>query len=398
MSDMPAIEVQDLKKSFGENQAVQGVSFEVNQGEIFSLLGPNGAGKTTTISMLSCLLSPNDGDARVMGHSIRSDSMGVKSVLGVVPQELALYEDLTARENLSFWGKMYGLRGSALKSRVSEVLDVIGLSDRANDRVGKYSGGMKRRVNIGVALLHKPKVIYMDEPTVGIDPQSRRNILDSVVALKDQGMTVLYTTHYMEEAQELSDHIAIMDHGRMIACGTNDELVKLVGGQTRIDLTVNVEPGRIAGESCERVHENERGSDPARLARCCDSTERNDGSVCSARWKSVCAEKKRRHHGTDVAGRVKLYAPNPFESGSSVSHFDVSALPNILMAVGGLGALIGLFVNGKQFAFSWLVAFMFFLSICLGGMFLTIIHHLFKICRNPILIQYAIGSIVPAVL
>jgi len=241
MNNQSAIEVLDLHKSFGENQAVQGVSFEVTRGEIFSLLGPNGAGKTTTISMMSCLLRPNDGDALIMGHSIRTDAMGVKSVLGVVPQDIALYEDLTARENLTFWGKMYGLRGSPLKSRVSEVLDIIGLSDRANERVGKYSGGMKRRVNIGVALLHKPKVIYMDEPTVGIDPQSRRNILDSVVALKDQGMTVLYTTHYMEEAQELSDHIAIMDHGRLIASGTNDELVKLVGGQTRIDLTLNTE-------------------------------------------------------------------------------------------------------------------------------------------------------------
>src|SRR6266508_1286030 len=241
-----AISVQDLHKSFGENQAVQGVSFDVEQGEIFSLLGPNGAGKTTTISILSCLLRPDDGDASIMGHSIRTDDMGVKSVLGVVPQEIALYEDLTARENLTFWGKMYGLRCSALKPRVNEVLDVIGLSDRANDRVGKYSGGMKRRVNIGVALLHKPKVIYMDEPKVGIDPQSRRSILDSIVALKDQGMTVLYTTHYMEEAQELSDHIGIMDHGKMIACGTADELVKLVGQQTRIDLTVNVEPSKIS--------------------------------------------------------------------------------------------------------------------------------------------------------
>jgi len=240
-----AISVQGLRKSFGENQAVQGVSFDVGQGEIFSLLGPNGAGKTTTISMLSCLLRPDDGDALIMGHSIRTDAMGVKSVLGVVPQEIALYEDLTARENLTFWGKMYGLRGSALKSRVKEVLEIIGLSDRANDRVGKYSGGMKRRVNIGVALLHKPRVIYMDEPTVGIDPQSRRNILDSVVVLKNQGMTVLYTTHYMEEAQELSDHIAIMDHGKMIACGTHDELVRLVGQQTRIDLTVSVEPAKV---------------------------------------------------------------------------------------------------------------------------------------------------------
>src|SRR5512142_389202 len=245
MNDMPAIEVLDLHKSFGETQAVQGVSFNVAQGEIFSLLGPNGAGKTTTISMLSCLLRPNEGDARIMGHSIGADAMGVKSVLGVVPQEIALYEDLTARENLTFWGKMYGLRGSALKSRVNEVLEVIGLTDRANERVGKYSGGMKRRVNIGVALLHKPKVIYMDEPTVGIDPQSRRNILDSVVALKDQGMTVLYTTHYMEEAQELSDHIAIMDHGKMVACGTHEELVKLVGQQTRIDLRVNVPSSRV---------------------------------------------------------------------------------------------------------------------------------------------------------
>jgi len=247
MNNSPTIEVLNLHRSFGETKAVQGVSFEVRPGEIFSLLGPNGAGKTTIISMLCCLLRPNEGDARVMGHSIRSDPLDVKSVLGVVPQDIALYEDLTARENLTFWGKMYGLRGAALKARVNEMLDIIGLRDRANERVGKYSGGMKRRVNIGVALLHKPKVIYLDEPTVGIDPQSRRNILDSVVALKNQGMTVLYTSHYMEEAQELSDHIAIMDHGKLIACGTHEELVKLVGQQTRIDLTLNVEASRVLG-------------------------------------------------------------------------------------------------------------------------------------------------------
>jgi len=241
----PAIQVTNLHKSFGEIKAVQGVSFDVQPGEIFGLLGPNGAGKTTTISMLATLLRPDEGDALVMGHSIRRDPMAVKSVLGVVPQEIALYEDLSARENLTFWGKMYGLRGAVLRQRVNEVLELIGLSDRAKGRVSTFSGGMKRRVNIGVALLHKPQVIYMDEPTVGIDPQSRRNILDSVVTLKNQGMTVLYTTHYMEEAQELCDHIAIMDHGQLIACGTHEELVKLVGQQTRIDLTLNVEAGRV---------------------------------------------------------------------------------------------------------------------------------------------------------
>jgi ABC-2 type transport system ATP-binding protein len=240
-----AIQVNDLHKSFGELKAVQGVSFEVRPGEIFSLLGPNGAGKTTTISMLSCLLRPESGDAFIMGHSIKNDQMGVKSALGVVPQEIALYEDMSARENLTFWGKMYGLRGAALKSRVNEILDVIGLADRAKEYIKKYSGGMKRRVNIGIALLHKPQVIFMDEPTVGIDPQSRRSILDSVLQLKNAGTTVLYTTHYMEEAQELSDHIAIMDHGKVIASGTHEELVKIIGATDRITVTINAESTRV---------------------------------------------------------------------------------------------------------------------------------------------------------
>lgn len=241
-----AIQVQNLEKCFGEFAAVKGVSFEVQQGEIFSLLGPNGAGKSTTISMLSCLLAPSGGDACVMGHSIRKEAQAVKANIGIVPQDIALYGDLSARENLNFWGRMYGLRGAVLAKRVDEILETIGLTDRQKDPVEKFSGGMKRRVNIGAALMHKPAVIIMDEPTVGIDPQSRRHILDNIKELNvQQGMTVLYTTHYMEEAQELSDHIAIMDQGKVIACGTQTELVKIVGEMDRINITLNAESAKI---------------------------------------------------------------------------------------------------------------------------------------------------------
>ena len=240
-----AIEVKNLKKSFGDLQAVQDASFNADSGEVLSLLGPNGAGKSTTISMISGLLAPTDGDASIMGHSVTKEPEAAKASLGVVPQDIALYPDLSARENLIFWGKMYGLRGAALKSRVDEVLEIIGLADRQKDYVSKFSGGMKRRVNIGAALLHKPAVIIMDEPTVGIDPQSRRHILDNVKELNRQGMTVLYTTHYMEEAAELSNHIAIMDKGMVIAYGTHDELIKMVGEETRIDVTLNTEGEKV---------------------------------------------------------------------------------------------------------------------------------------------------------
>jgi ABC-2 type transport system ATP-binding protein len=245
MNDDKAIQVQELYKDYGDVHAVRGVSFDVQAGEIFSLLGPNGAGKTTTISVISCLLEPTRGDARVTGHSAKRDPMAVKATIGVVPQEIALYEDLSARENLAFWGKMVGLRGGALKQRVDRVLEITGLVERQRGRVGKFSGGMKRRLNIGIALLHQPQVLILDEPTVGIDPQSRRNILDSVKALNRQGTTVLYTTHYMEEAQELSDHVAIMDHGRIIACGTQEELVKIVGEADRITLTIDAESAKV---------------------------------------------------------------------------------------------------------------------------------------------------------
>ena len=223
------LSVNNLVKKYGDFTAVNGISFEIQQGEIFSLLGPNGAGKTTTISVLSTLYSPSGGDAVIGGHSVSKEPMIVRQLIGVVPQELALYDELTASENLAFWGQMYGLGGKQLKTRIAEVLELIGLADKGGQRVKTYSGGMKRRVNIAVGLLHKPSLLFMDEPTVGIDPQSRRAILDSVKELNRQGMTVLYTTHYMEEAAELSNRVGIIDHGDLIALGSQAELTQQVG-------------------------------------------------------------------------------------------------------------------------------------------------------------------------
>jgi ABC-2 type transport system ATP-binding protein len=242
----PILEVKNLVKKFGDLTAVDGVSFDIQAGEVFSLLGPNGAGKTTTISMLSCLLEPTSGEAMINGHSITKETMEVKRTIGVVPQEIALYEELSARDNLTFWGQMYGLESKELKARVGEVLEQIGLADRAKDKIKTYSGGMKRRVNIGVGLLHKPMLLFMDEPTVGIDPQSRRSILDSVKDLNKAGMTVLYTTHYMEEAEELSHRVGIVDQGKMIAIGTQKELTQVVGENETLRLhtgeNVDVQP------------------------------------------------------------------------------------------------------------------------------------------------------------
>ncbi|HUI87719.1 MAG TPA: ATP-binding cassette domain-containing protein [Anaerolineales bacterium] len=246
---MPAIlEVQNLTKKYGEFPAVDDISFDIQEGEIFSLLGPNGAGKTTTISILSTLYEPTGGDAIIAGHSIRKESMDVRKAIGVVPQDLALYDELTARENLNFWGEMYNLSGKILSARVDEVLEQINLTGKAGQRIKTYSGGMKRRVNIGVGLLHRPRLLFMDEPTVGIDPQSRRAILDTVQDLNKQGMTVLYTTHYMEEAQELSDRVGIIDHGKLIALGTQKELTQKVGQNETLllHLDENDDPSRLA--------------------------------------------------------------------------------------------------------------------------------------------------------
>jgi ABC-2 type transport system ATP-binding protein len=242
------VETFDLAKTYHgtdgvEVQAVKGISLQIHKGEIFSLLGPNGAGKTTTISMISGLLEPTRGDATIGGYSILKQPLEAKKLLGVVPQEVALYPSLSARQNLDFFGKLYGLGGSELAGRVDEVLDFVGLKDRQKEKVDAFSGGMKRRLNVGVGLLHRPQLVYMDEPTVGIDPQSRRRILDQVMQLRDEyGMTVLYTTHLMEEAQELSDRVGIIDHGDIIALGTQGELIQLVGEEDQLVFKVGDQP------------------------------------------------------------------------------------------------------------------------------------------------------------
>lgn len=228
--------VDSLVRRFGDLTAVDGVSFRISAGETYGLLGPNGAGKTTTISMVAGLLAPDAGTVTVVGEPMSPTSIHPKRYLGLVPQDLAIYPELTARENLVFFGKLHGMRGAELGTRVDEVLDLIGLTDRAKDATKEYSGGMKRRLNIGIGLLHRPRLLILDEPTVGVDPQSRNAILESVESLAVEGMAVLYTTHYMEEAERLCDRIGIIDSGRLQAEGTRDELIRLTGGVDTIRL------------------------------------------------------------------------------------------------------------------------------------------------------------------
>jgi ABC-2 type transport system ATP-binding protein len=230
--------VSDIKKSFDQKEVVRGVSFEVKKGESFGLLGPNGAGKSTTISMICGLLSYDAGDVTVDGMSVKKRPLDIKKKIGIVPQEIALYPTMTAKENLMFWGKMYGLSGKQAKKRADEVLEYVGLKDRAKDKIETFSGGMKRRINIGASLMHEPELLIMDEPTVGIDPQSRNHILETVKQLNQNGMTVIYTSHYMEEVDYLCDRIGIVDQGKMIALGTKKDLVNRLAGGTIIQLSV----------------------------------------------------------------------------------------------------------------------------------------------------------------
>lgn len=247
-----AVKATNISKTYknnGHHKAVDQVDLEIRAGEIYSLLGPNGAGKTTLLSILTGLLEPDgDGQVFIQDVPLRSQPLKAKALFGLVPQEVALYDTLSARENLIFWGQMAGLNGRQLQKRVSEILDTIGLAARASERIDRYSGGMKRRVNIGAALLHQPSVVFMDEPTVGIDPQSRRSILDAVLELRRQGSTVIYTTHYMEEAQELSDRIGVMDKGRLIAQGTHAELIRQVGELARLTLITDKAPENLVSE------------------------------------------------------------------------------------------------------------------------------------------------------
>lgn len=233
---MSLLEVNGLKKTFGSHVAVKDVSFTVRAGEIFGLLGPNGAGKSTTIMMLAGLLEPDAGTIRLDGQDLLVKDRQSRRQMGIVPQDLAIYPNLTARENLQFFGGLYGLSGAALNSRITVVLEQTGLTDRQSDLTSVFSGGMKRRLNFGVALLHQPRLLILDEPTVGVDPQSRAHLLDSVRGLAEGGMSVIYCSHYMEEVQELCDRVAIVDRGQMLACDHIERLLGRLDAELRLNL------------------------------------------------------------------------------------------------------------------------------------------------------------------
>jgi len=243
------ISVSNLSKTYDAVQALKGISFDISQGEFFGLLGPNGAGKTTTISIMSTILEPDGGSVSIAGFDLKKNSTECKKTIGVVPQEIALYNELSAYDNLVFWGSLYDVPKVELIQRIDETLKLFGLYERRNDKVKTYSGGMKRRINIASALLHKPKILFMDEPTVGIDPQSRNLIFEVVEKLHQEGMTLVYTTHYMEEAERFCDRIGIIDNGEIIAQGTLDELKSL----SKMKETIAVSFVNLSGDLFEKI-------------------------------------------------------------------------------------------------------------------------------------------------
>jgi ABC-2 type transport system ATP-binding protein len=236
---MNVLEAIGLEKSFGDLKAVNGATFHIASGETYGLLGPNGAGKTTAISMIAGLLELDGGEVRIQGEVMTPKAVAPKAHIGLVPQDLAIYPDLTAAENMTFFGRLYGMPRDDLRSRVTQVLEVVGLSERAGDVTKEFSGGMKRRLNIAIGLLHSPKLLILDEPTVGVDPQSRNAILEAVEQLSSKGMAVLYTTHYMEEAERLCDRVGIIDQGKIMAEGTRRELVQMLGQKDRVSISGN---------------------------------------------------------------------------------------------------------------------------------------------------------------
>lgn len=240
------IKVQNISKSFGEIKALNNISFHITEGDVFGLLGPNGAGKSTTINILSTLLQEDSGEIIVNGLNLRENKDVCKLMIGVVPQEIALYRDLSAYDNLLFWGGLYKIPKASLKAKANEVLALVGLGDRKNEPLKNYSGGMKRRVNIAASILHQPKILLMDEPTVGIDPQSRSYIFEIIQQLNDNGMTIIYTTHYMEEAERMCDKIAIIDSGSIKAIGSMEELRKASATNDTLQIKVShIDPSVI---------------------------------------------------------------------------------------------------------------------------------------------------------
>lgn len=262
------LETVELRKTFKGKAAVDGASIYLEEGESVGLLGPNGAGKSTLISMIASLLKPSEGDVRLGGRSVLKDPAIIRRVLGVVPQEIALYAELSAYENLLFFGRIYGLRGKSLELKIQEVLEMVGLRERQKELIRTYSGGMKRRINIAAALLHDPKIVIMDEPTVGIDPQSRNHILNTVRLLnREKGTTVLYTSHYMEEVEQLCSRVYIMDHGRIIASGTHNELGRILSGEDTLYVKLNAPSSALLRElqGHEAVRQAEETADGIKL-------------------------------------------------------------------------------------------------------------------------------------
>ncbi len=274
------VEVSNLKKQYGNFTAVDGVSFQIRKGEIFGLLGPNGAGKTSSIHILAGIFPPTSGEVQIAGYDIRKGLNDIKKIIGIVPQELAIYPRLTGQENLEFFGELYGLQGNPLKERVEETLALVGLSERASSRAETYSGGMKRRLNLAAGLMHRPQLLLLDEPTVGVDPQSRNHVFEGVRELNRQGLTVLYTSHYMEEVEALCDRVGIMDAGRLVACDTVPNLIASMG-------SARIEVGVGKAEAEEKFLNRLRNLEGVRTVEVVHSEEANSLHIGAPRPSEV---------------------------------------------------------------------------------------------------------------